>query len=611
MTAPVTVTGMTFDEEFNTVSISPDSTSNTWQTRFPYAGAQVRTLSGNGEQEYYSDSSVGVNPFSVSNGVMTITASPGSNSAGLPYNSGILSSYGSFSQTYGYFEANMQLPAGQGLWPAFWMLPASNAYSSELDITEVIGSVPTVSNSTVHGMYGSEWDSHFQGWTVPDTSTGYHTYGVDWEPTTTTFYVDGQAMGSVATPDSMNTPMYMILNLAVGGNWPGSPNSSTVFPAEMKIDYVHAYATANTRDVSGRDAITVVPVPVTPSYSAVTLGSGVDTIALSLSEDAYLGNAQFTVSVDGTQIGGTQTAQASHAAGQSQLFTLMGNFGTGIHTATVNFLNDAYGGTASTDRNMYIDGATVNGTQSSGAQSLTSAGGKSFTFLGSSTAVVGANTLTVKVSEDAWSGDAQFLVTVDGKQVGATNTVTASHAAGASQDFVLTGAWGAGAHDVSITFINDAWGGSSSTDRNLYVNSVSYDGRTAPGAPAGLFSNGHKTFTVPASSAVTSTAVAVNLSEDAYNGNAQYAVSIDGVAVSTGEVSASHAAGQSQSVAIASALAAGTHDLAISFLNDAYGGTATTDRNLYVGGISINGAQLPSTTIPMLSSGTQHFAFTL
>ncbi len=104
---------------------------------------------------------------------------------------------------------------------------------------------------------------------------------------------------------------------------------------------------------------------------------------LQVSEDAYQGNATFTVSVDGQQIGGTQTALAAHASGQEQAFTVNGTFGSGTHTVSVNFLNDAYGGSASTDRNLYVDSATINGTAISGGHLTELSGGaQSFTFPG-------------------------------------------------------------------------------------------------------------------------------------------------------------------------------------------------------------------------------------
>lgn len=141
-----------------------------------------------------------------------------------------------------------------------------------------------------------------------------------------------------------------------------------------------------------------------PSPSAVVLGSGNDNLALFISEDAWNGNAQFTVSVDGKQIGGTQTATASHAAGQSQEFDIKGMFITGTHTATVRFLNDAWGGTSSTDRNLYVIGAKIDGTTiQAGTLTEKTAGPQSFTFqVGSTT----ANSSTLAAFASSAMGDA-------------------------------------------------------------------------------------------------------------------------------------------------------------------------------------------------------------
>ena len=120
---------------------------------------------------------------------------------------------------------------------------------------------------------------------------------------------------------------------------------------------------------------------------------------MKVSEDAYLGNAQFTVSVDGHQIGGTQTTTASHAAGQTQTFNVLGTFAAGSHTVTVNFLNDVYGGSPSTDRNLYVDGATIDGSVVSGA-TLTEhfQGPQSFSFLAPGTSGSGSTGDTVSVN---------------------------------------------------------------------------------------------------------------------------------------------------------------------------------------------------------------------
>ena len=126
-----------------------------------------------------------------------------------------------------------KLPAGTGLWPAFFLLPANGGDATELDVFEQLGSAPNVVHLTAHGnVDGAVQQS--AAITVPDATTGFDTYGVDWEPTTITFYIDGQVVATMATPASMDTPMYMLVDLAVGGPsyWGGSPTSNAIFPAD-------------------------------------------------------------------------------------------------------------------------------------------------------------------------------------------------------------------------------------------------------------------------------------------------------------------------------------------------------------------------------------------
>lgn len=148
---------------------------------------------------------------------------------------------------------------------------------------------------------------------------------------------------------------------------------------------------ANVATFVGDDAMggTAGPAP-TPAVPGVAAATGpvvhvgvmnADELVLMMSEDAYQGDAQFTVSVDGKQIGGTLTAIASHAAGQSQAFAVAGQFAAGLHTVSVAFLNDAYGGTAATDRNLYVVGAALNGAPLAGvALAMLSGGAQSFSF---------------------------------------------------------------------------------------------------------------------------------------------------------------------------------------------------------------------------------------
>ena len=257
LAAPAPVATLTFDEEFTSFVSSPDGSAG-WMTSFP---GQNRSLWSNHDGEWYSDSSVGVNPFSLTNGILGITAAPagpGDAPDGLQYTSGIITTYTSFSQLYGVFSLRAKLPAGQGLWPAFWLLPASNQYTSELDVFEVLGQTPgTDYVSTIGADKTGAWASNTQALQVADTSDGFHVYKVDWGPREIVFLIDDKVVARSPTPASMNTPMYMIINLAVGGewSWPGTPNATTLFPATMQLDWVRAYSTKYTKAIAGTRAI--------------------------------------------------------------------------------------------------------------------------------------------------------------------------------------------------------------------------------------------------------------------------------------------------------------------------------------------------------------------
>ena len=223
-----------------------------------------------------------------------------------------------------------------------------------------------------------------------------------------------------------------------------------------------------------------------------------DTLALQISEDAWQGDAEFTVDVNGKQVGGVMTASTLHASGDAGTVLLTGEWNSGVNDVTVNFINDAYGGSASEDRNLYVNSVAFNGVTYAGTQaSIFSDSSHTFAVGGATaTAAAPADTITLNLSEDAWDGNAEFVLYIDGKAVTTPQVVTALHDASTSQSFTFTGAVGAGTHTVGVGFVNDAYGGSSGEDRNLYVNGVMVNGSQLLTTTHPLYSNGVASFAV-------------------------------------------------------------------------------------------------------------------
>ena len=175
---------------------------------------------------------------------------------GQSYTSARLLTQGKASWTYGRFEARIRIPAGQGMWPAFWILGDNIATSGwptcgEIDIMENIGREPAIVHGTMHGP-GYSGGSGIGG---PDTLPGagkyadaFHVFAIEWEPDVIRWYVDGTQY-LATTPASIpagttwiyDHPFFVIVNLAVGGSWPGNPDATTVFPQTMTVDYVRVY----------------------------------------------------------------------------------------------------------------------------------------------------------------------------------------------------------------------------------------------------------------------------------------------------------------------------------------------------------------------------------
>ncbi|MCV9962034.1 family 16 glycosylhydrolase [Pararhizobium sp. BT-229] len=237
----------TFNDNFNTLQLH-NGTSGVWEAKYWWAPDKGATLSGNGELQWYVNPlyapTSAANPFSVSNGVLTITAeqTPDSISGeveGYDYTSGMLTTHASFSQTYGYFEIRADMPDDRGVWPAFWLLPQDGSWPPELDVVEMRGQDPNTVHVTVHSNETGKQTSVTSAVSVSETE-GFHTYGVLWQEDEIVWYIDDVAVARADTPSDMHKPMYMLVNLAVGG-MAGTPTNGLPDGSEMKIDYIRAY----------------------------------------------------------------------------------------------------------------------------------------------------------------------------------------------------------------------------------------------------------------------------------------------------------------------------------------------------------------------------------
>ncbi|CAL9380233.1 hypothetical protein SUDANB121_01051 [Nocardiopsis dassonvillei] len=206
---------------------------------------------GNNELQNYTNSRA--NSALDGNGNLVITARRESNGT---YTSARMTTQNKVQPQYGRVEARIKIPRGQGIWPAFWMLgsgfpntPWPN--SGEIDIMENIGREPHLVHGTVHGPGYSGGGGiggsymHPQGWSFADD---FHTFAVDWRPGSITWSVNGNVYHSVTrastggNPYVFDQPFFMILNVAVGGDWPGYPDGTTQFPQQMLVDYVRVYS---------------------------------------------------------------------------------------------------------------------------------------------------------------------------------------------------------------------------------------------------------------------------------------------------------------------------------------------------------------------------------
>jgi beta-glucanase (GH16 family) len=200
---------------------------------------------GNSELQYYTARAS--NAY-IDNGQLVIEALQ-ENYLGKSFTSARMNSNQKGDWTYGRFEARAKLPYGQGLWPAIWMLPTDWVYggwpaSGEIDIMELLGQETTKIYGTIH--YGSSPATHQQAGGSFVLSSGsfagtFHLFAVEWDTVGFRWFVDGTKYFETAHGSPFDKRFHLMLNVAVGGNWPGSPDASTIFPQKMFVDYVRVY----------------------------------------------------------------------------------------------------------------------------------------------------------------------------------------------------------------------------------------------------------------------------------------------------------------------------------------------------------------------------------
>ncbi|HLN54748.1 MAG TPA: glycoside hydrolase family 16 protein [Bacteroidales bacterium] len=238
-----------------------------WQDNFNGNGPDnrkwnilIRETSKHNELQYYIPEEV-----AVANGLLRITGRK-QKYGSKEYTSGRIDTKSKFSPVYGRYEIRAKLPGGQGIWPAFWLypqnrdwmmeyimaeavaagkeslIPEERPWYTEIDIMEFLGHEPAVLYGTLHyyTFDGRKQTSSGTWRGTEDYTKDFHTYVLEWEPDSLKWFIDGHLLHSTTT-GIPHTPHYLIINTAIGGAWPGNPDSTTVFPAFLDVDYVKVY----------------------------------------------------------------------------------------------------------------------------------------------------------------------------------------------------------------------------------------------------------------------------------------------------------------------------------------------------------------------------------
>lgn len=236
---------LVFSDDFTGTSLN----RNKWSTY--HVVWNIRSIPQIGHQQLYIEkgyNGLKVTPHILHKGVLSLVADRSPNlakTANYPYYSAMISTEKSYNGLYGYYETRLRMPKGLGLWPAIWMVPSDGRdHLPEIDVLEVLGHQPSVIYQYAHPDGGDDKTQYLYGGSIQvdmvDTSNDFHTYGLEWTPEYIAWFVDGQETQRVK--NFAFEPHYYIINLAVGGYWPGYPDKSTAFPASVDIDYVRIYS---------------------------------------------------------------------------------------------------------------------------------------------------------------------------------------------------------------------------------------------------------------------------------------------------------------------------------------------------------------------------------
>jgi len=463
---------LTFSDEFDTLRLQTlgDGSTGTWAPEFGFGGFGTKASHYigyyTGELQMFvdptfkgsTDTALGLNPFTVNNGVLSIQARPttAAEKAALwpsatqtfDYVSGMISSVSSFRQTYGYFELRAKLPSGQGAWPCFWLLSSRPGDMTEVDILEARGQLANINNTSLHHYSYPNAQIGSSVYT-PGGDTAFHTYGLLWDKDYLVWYVDGAEVYRLPTPADMNVPMYLVVTLAVGA-WAGTADPVSLAATTFDVDYVRAYSALpdgqNITGTAGDDTLTG-----TAGADTLTGLGGNDTYVVN-----YLGDVVMEAAGGGTDL--VQTSLLSHvlAANIEKLaYTGTGNFaGTGNSLANVitgGVGNDTLIGDLGDDT---LDGGSGNDSLDGGS--------------GTDVAIYAGASSRYRITADGSGG-----FTVQDTQTGETDTLARIEALGFSDGQVnlsgpLPGIWllgGAAADTLTGTASSDTLDGGAGADR--------------------------------------------------------------------------------------------------------------------------------------------------